>query len=257
MIVSHQHKFIFCKPRKVAGTSIEVALSKYCGTQDIITPNVSSAEIDADTYTDYARNWEGFFNHMRPSRIRQRIGRRVWNEYFKCTIVRNPWDMVVSRYFWNKKNATPHKTVREVLRELMRDPWSIDLYGKLYHAIVRGVSNKELLPNDDFRTFVLHKLPSNISNSKYYFDWRGRPMNDVVIRYEHLEQDYKTVCDKIGISYEPLPSLKTKTRASRDYRQLYDPELREFVARKFKKEIEYFGYSFDGETGNGGVKNSQ
>lgn len=38
MIVSHKHKFIFIKTAKSAGTSIEIALSKFCGSEDIITP---------------------------------------------------------------------------------------------------------------------------------------------------------------------------------------------------------------------------
>ena len=38
MIISHKLKCIFIKPKKVGGTSFEVALSKYCGDKDIITP---------------------------------------------------------------------------------------------------------------------------------------------------------------------------------------------------------------------------
>lgn len=38
MIVCHEHKFIFIKTRKTAGTSAEIALSQHCGTRDIITP---------------------------------------------------------------------------------------------------------------------------------------------------------------------------------------------------------------------------
>jgi len=38
MIFSKKHKFLFLKGRKVAGTSFEVALSKICGAEDIITP---------------------------------------------------------------------------------------------------------------------------------------------------------------------------------------------------------------------------
>ena len=38
MIISHAHKFIFLKTNKTAGTSIEIALSKFCGPSDIITP---------------------------------------------------------------------------------------------------------------------------------------------------------------------------------------------------------------------------
>src|ERR1044072_9375465 len=43
MIVSHEHKFIFLKTKKTAGTSIELALSALCDERDVITP---LAEID-------------------------------------------------------------------------------------------------------------------------------------------------------------------------------------------------------------------
>ena len=45
MIISHKHKFIFLKTVKTAGTSIEIALSKYCGPDDIITPASPEDEI--------------------------------------------------------------------------------------------------------------------------------------------------------------------------------------------------------------------
>jgi hypothetical protein len=38
MIASHQPKLIFLKPRKVAGTSFEIALSKFRDSHDIISP---------------------------------------------------------------------------------------------------------------------------------------------------------------------------------------------------------------------------
>ena len=37
MIVSHSHRFIFIKTRKVAGTSVELFLSQFCGEEDIVT----------------------------------------------------------------------------------------------------------------------------------------------------------------------------------------------------------------------------
>ena len=44
MIVSHKNKFIFLKTRKTAGSSIEIALSKHCGPEDIITQIAPSEE---------------------------------------------------------------------------------------------------------------------------------------------------------------------------------------------------------------------
>ena len=38
MIISHSHKFIFVKPRKVAGTTIELKLSPYLEKGDCATP---------------------------------------------------------------------------------------------------------------------------------------------------------------------------------------------------------------------------
>lgn len=35
MIISHAHRFIFIKTEKTAGTSLEIALSRYCGSDDI------------------------------------------------------------------------------------------------------------------------------------------------------------------------------------------------------------------------------
>ena len=39
MILSKKNKFLFIKGRKVASTSVEVFLSSFCGTEDIITPH--------------------------------------------------------------------------------------------------------------------------------------------------------------------------------------------------------------------------
>ena len=94
MIISHKHRFIFVEDKRVAGTSIEVALERICGEDDIITP--INPKVDGHT----PRNHEGFRNHMSAASIKSKVPREVWDTYFKFAFERNPWDKAVSKHWW-------------------------------------------------------------------------------------------------------------------------------------------------------------
>jgi hypothetical protein len=105
MIVSHEHKFIFLKTQKTAGTSFELAISQLCGPDDIIRP---LTEIDEALRVGVrgAQNWRlrrwwgsprpllkrrwfkftaedyGFY-HMPAAQARARLDEKIWRSYFK------------------------------------------------------------------------------------------------------------------------------------------------------------------------------
>ncbi len=132
MIISHTHKFIYIKNRKVGSTSTEKALQKICGPDDIITPD-HIHESDSDVLKPGAQNFEGYFlpfreligarslvdaartfrdflsrpkfyNHMRASSVRSRIPKKIWDSYYKFCVERNPWDKSISYFYWFNKN---------------------------------------------------------------------------------------------------------------------------------------------------------
>ena len=99
MIVSHRHEFIFLRPRKVAGTSVEAAMSRHCGDDDVITPTGRHQERwDKDSWSNLGRWGSGYRQHDTVERVRSRLGEKLWNQYLKFSTVRNPWDLVVSQY---------------------------------------------------------------------------------------------------------------------------------------------------------------
>src|SRR5687768_13795108 len=122
MIISHKHKFIFLKTRKTAGTSLDIALSRFCGPEDVIT--IINSEGDElrnelgfpgpQNHSIPLRHWKGkdfarvlirrkkarYYEHMRAGELRYRLPKDQWTSYFKFCIERNPYDKAVSLYYW-------------------------------------------------------------------------------------------------------------------------------------------------------------
>ena len=248
MIISHRHKFIFLKPRKVAGTSVEVALAQHCGDDDIVTPIVAfNPNWDEDQYAHPGKPWPGYGRHSTLMRVRKRLGQELWDDYFKFAITRNPWDLVVSQYHWATRMDGGHPHMGYVGRSLRRF-WDSPLRVRRNFARL-GVSLAQRMLRMDvvtFEFFVGHMLHYYEPNDPFYFDRSGSVGLDFLIRYEHLQHDFTLVCERLGLPATALPSLKTKSRGERrHYSTYYDDEARELVAKMYHRHIEHFGYRFE------------
>jgi len=231
MIVSHKHKFIFLKTRKTAGTSIELALSRFCGEEDIITP-IGRTDRHRDTHSQRgAQNFrtapedgephggEGeisYYNHMPAKRVRALIGEKVWDGYFKFCFERNPWDKAISLYFWRaRKQETRHPSLLEFLRS-----------EKAGHEKQGGKS-------------------SRLSNFSIY-GVGGEVVVDHVGFYEDLDSELERIAERLDLPEKiELPRAKASTREDRrHYKEVMGREEREIVAWICAREIENFGYVF-------------
>jgi hypothetical protein len=225
MIISHTHRYIFIKSEKTAGTSVEAALSKHCGKDDVVTP-LGDYWFNRDERGEWihsSMNAEGFFQHDSASEVRRKVGPDIWNRYFKFSIVRNPWDRVVSLYSWEARNRPELKPVKR---------W--------WHRA--GV------PFDEFRETVKHFgifVAGNWNtNDRFYLD-DGKLCVDHVIRYERLSDELAAMCQRLGLPPLELPRLKSGLRGGGGgYAQYYDEATKAIVAERHRQDIDLFGYRF-------------
>jgi len=226
MIISHSHKFIFIKSRKTAGTSLEAALSAYCAGDDIVTPlgDYKHNRDEAGRLIHRSLNAGNFEQHDEALTIRNKLPPEQWTSYFKFSITRNPWDKVVSEFFWEKRQD-PELRPRK----------------RFFHYL--GV------PFDEFRH--TRKLFSEFvedyrnTNDRFYLI-DAELCVDFVIRYERLADDFAHVCERIGVAAPALPSLKSGIRKEkRHYSEYYDEESAAIIAEHHRNDIQLFGYRFE------------
>jgi len=200
MIISHKHKFIYFKAKKVAGTSTEILLSDLVDEEDIVTPIVKG-----DSSTHRPRNYKGFYNHNTPMYIKNKIGENKFNSYYKFITIRNPFDRVVSWYWWRR----------------------IFSLKKTFGDFISSERCKYLTPF-----------------SNWIFDEKKCIVDDY-IRYENLENDTKRIFGKWFDDDIVYPTAKSSQRKEKKhYTEYYDDETKQIVAEKYAKDIEYFGYKF-------------
>jgi hypothetical protein len=227
MIINHTYKFIFLKTSKTAGTSIEIALSKFCSPTDVVTPIYVDDEkvrselgyqgpanylIPFGRYTRaelaqaaVRRQRLRFRNHSPARYVRQYIDPEIWTSYFKFTVERNPWDKVVSKYYW-------------------------DSLGK---------------PDLPISDWVAQGHGSRINGYDIY-SIDGEVCADRILRYENLSTELQQVTEALGLPEAlQLPRAKGNYRADRrHYREILGDAERRKVAIVYAREIALMEYEF-------------
>jgi hypothetical protein len=228
VIISHKFKFIFIKTVKTGGTSVEIALSKHLGDDDVITP--ISAEDEAirqqlgyrgpqNCWLPVHRGYLGslsrlflkrqrklkYFNHIGAESIRSHIGHSIWNKYYKFCFSRNPWDRAISLYYW-RYQSEPRPTFSDFIR------------------------------SDGFRNIVRRGWD--------LFSIDGEVVVDRVCAYENLVTELEQVRQTVGIP-EPLELPNAKSRYRRG-QTLHPAELPrrdiDLISAVASSEIKLMGY---------------
>lgn len=209
-MISYEHKCIFVHIPKCGGTSIE----------KLIWPDVearSTHDLWMGLVTPLANKYQtGGLQHLKAWQIREEVGAEVFAQFFKFALVRNPWDKAVSQFSYIQKRD-------DLMHYLGLDP--ADSF-KAYLAKIQRVEHVQWMPQYDF----VH-------------DAEGNCLIDFVGRLETIEQDTRSILQRIGIAYQSVPHEKKSRRG--DYRSYYDAESIGIIESMYGKDIETFGYRFE------------
>jgi chondroitin 4-sulfotransferase 11 len=146
-----------------------------------------------------------------------------FSEFFKFCFVRNPWDRLVSAFFYLKAggmDAPDRRWAREHLAA--------------YHTFkdfVHGWVNEA-----NIWTWI-HFLPQ----SYFVIDRAGCKTVDFVGRFECIERDFAQVAARLQFS---APLRRMNPSNHRHYTTYYDDETIAIVARAYASDIDAFGYAF-------------
>ncbi|MCI5077442.1 sulfotransferase family protein [Oricola sp.] len=228
-MISHHHRCVFIHIPKTAGQSIEHVFLTQLG----LTWKTREALL-------LRRN-------DRPDRGPPRLAHLKWHEYVSCN------------------HMTQEQFEAYFKFAFVRDPWARVVSMYRYLGFDKRIS---------FREFVLREFRGRIWRDRHWFvapqsdficDPGGRPMVDFVGRFENLEADFNSVCQRLGMPLNELPHVnasrdQTSGAPSRTWLSLgrgkqhssprpatfqdyYDEETCAAVARLYRRDVEIFGYT--------------
>lgn len=213
-ILCKKYKFIWFRNAKVAGSSIK----KFCADLLDIKVDLSNRE------SIHLMNF--------PSASIQEIESK-YQTYSKFFFVRNPWDRLVSCYK-NKvlKNSTFNEFpyVNGVHQSFVQyNKFEANMLFEDFIKSVCSISDEEAEPH--FRSQYVNIL-----------DKKGELIPLFIGKFENLNSDFKTICNKIGLNHKHLPHLMKSNH--KNYKTYYNDKLISLVKKRFKKDIELFNYDF-------------
>lgn len=214
MILSRGRKYLFIHIPKTGGTSMALALEARAMKDDLMlgdTPKAVKRRRRLKGVASRGRLWK----HSTLRDLDGVVEPEELPDLFIFTMVRNPWDRVVSYYHWLRAQSFEHPAV---------------------------VLAKEL----EFAAFVSHPHTQSTfgagTAASYVTDANKVERCQAFIRLEHFAEDVKPLEAHLGFSLALGHENRSERRA--DYREMYTDGLRDLVGQVCAEDIARFGYRF-------------
>lgn len=207
MIISQLHKFIFVAIPKTGTHAVRQALREHLGPDDM--EQVGLFVQKKLPFPQLAALQHG---HLTLQQIRPYLDPDDFGAFLTFAFVRNPFDRFISYCaFMTRDRGLFAQDPKSVMRHfLFTAPPTGHLLFQPQHMFVTGPD--------------------------------GQLLADHIGQVETMQDSYDEICRQIGIPSRPLDKVNSSKRGS--YRDYYDQQLIDGVAKHYARDLELFGYQF-------------
>jgi len=214
MIISPGRNYIFVHIPKTGGTSLALALEDRAKADDILigdTPKALRRRRRLKGVQAAGQLWK----HSTLVDIDGLVSPEFVANAFVFTLVRNPWDRMVSYYHWLRDQNFDHPAV----------------------LLAQTLGFADFVQDPQTRSAFRQQ-----SYGSYLRDVSGRDRGALYIRLEQFAKDAGPLWAQLGFRLN-LPHENASERVQ-DYRSYYDDRLMKVVADCCAEDIARFGYQF-------------
>ena len=215
MIISRGRRYIFVHIPKTGGTSLALALEARAMKDDILigdTPKAMRRRGRVKALQGSGKLWK----HSGLADIHGVVTDAEMAEYFVLTLVRNPWDRMVSYYRWLQLQGFNHPAV----------------------GLAKALKFDEFLRHERIQGSI-----GGAPYASYVTDSAGVERCELFARIENLRDDLAPFEAHLGFSLDQIERVNTSPR-NPDYRSYYSDADADIVARMCHDDIARFNYSF-------------
>ena len=236
VLISHKYKFIYIKNVKVAGSSVESFFGKYCidpkkvySYNDAISEHIDEFGI-IGSRTSGVKKSDKWISHKDAKSIRNDLGNEKFDQYLKFCVIRNPYDKMVSLYYYKKSKLSFKEFVKINGRNNLNihsiDGKSVCDYFIRYEYLEEDI--KKLCKKLNIDSYDLSLLPKHKStqrkNKKHWSEYYDNETKNIVYNkhkkeFELFGYDSQIMEDKGKNGKKKKPIVKNYTDNCTDTRK--------------------------------------